>query len=132
MSGKVKAALGAAVIGVVLSTAGVGTASADTSASAPPDREGYPCSLYHFCGWDDTGPYPKVKILDISGTIPCGWTFNLPANVRNRLGSINNMTSGTWELKDGPNVVFTANESSYGNLPGQAQNNVDNLRFICT
>jgi hypothetical protein len=42
------------------------------------------------------------------------------------------MTSGTWELKDGATVVFTANESSWGNLPAQAQNNVDNMRFICT
>jgi hypothetical protein len=42
------------------------------------------------------------------------------------------MTSGTWEMKDGSHVVFIADENSWGNLPVQAQNNVDNLRFICT
>jgi len=127
MSRLLKGALGA-VIGVMLGMAATGTASA----SALDDRPGYPCSPWHFCGWDETGPDPLTRLLEYSGTIPCGWTVDLPANVRNRLGSINNMTSGTWQLKDGPTVVFTANESSWGNLPPQAQNNVDNLRFICT
>ena len=130
MSRMLKGALGAALLGVVLSLAGTGTASADTSTVQA--REGYPCTLYHFCAWDENGPYPATKLIDISGTIPCGWTYDLPASVRNKFSSINNMTSGTWELKDGASVVFTANEASWGYLPPQAQNNVDNLRFICT
>ncbi|MFJ1767861.1 hypothetical protein ACIOD2_46595 [Amycolatopsis sp. NPDC088138] len=117
----------AAVIGVVLCLAGAGTASASAQA-----RDGYPCQQWHFCGWDTTGPNPTGFLVDISGTIPCGITIELPSGVRNRLGSINNMTSGTWELKDGSTVRFTANETSWGNLPAGAQNNVDNLRFICT
>src|SRR5262245_30631622 len=132
MSRTLKGTLGAAVIGLVLGMAGVGTAVADTSAGALQARPGYPCDLFHFCAWDETGPNPAHKLIDISGTIPCGWTYDLPSTVRNKFGSINNMTSGTWELKDGAHVVFIADESSWGNLPVQAQNNVDNLRFICT
>ncbi|OLF10816.1 hypothetical protein BU204_30865 [Actinophytocola xanthii] len=127
-----KGALGAAAISVVLATTGAGTASADTSGNSALGREDYPCTLYHFCGWDDLGPNPTNRLIDISGAIPCGWTYDLSSGVRNRISSINNMTSGTWQLKDGATVVFTANESSYGFLPPQAQNNVDNLRFICT
>lgn len=127
MSRLLKGALGA-VLGVMLGMAGTGTASA----SALDDRPGYPCPEWTFCAWDETGPNPATLIYSRGGTIPCGTYFTLGEGVRNRFGSINNRTSGTWQLKDGDTVVFTANESSWGNLPAHAQNNVDNMRFICT
>ncbi len=117
----------AAVAGVALAVPTAASASV-TAASRP----GYPCQLYHFCAWDQTGPNPATLLFDISGTIPCGQLFELGAGIRNRMGSINNMTSGTWELKDGAKVVFTADENAWGNLPAAAQNNVDNMRFVCT
>ncbi len=132
MSTKMKAALSAVIVGLILGTPGIGTASATTSPSTAQSREGYPCQLFQFCAWDETGPYPPTLLYTRGGTIPCGLEIDLPGGVRNRFGSINNMTSGTWELKDGSRVVFVADENSYGNLPAVAQNNVDNLRFICT
>jgi hypothetical protein len=127
MSKLLKGALGA-VIGVALGMAGTGT----SSASALDDRPGYPCDPWTFCAWDETGPNPPTLLFTRGGTIGCGATFELAAPARNSFGSINNRTSGTWQLKDGTKVVFTATETAWGNLPPEAQNNVDNMRFICT
>lgn len=123
MSRMLGKAAGAAVIGIVLSMSGAGTAYADPAQ--------YPCLQWHFCGWDETGPFPATMLIDQSGTISCGQKYDLVPGVRNRLGSINNKTSGYWFLYDGDTRAFIAEPGSYGNLPVSSQNNVDNMQFVC-
>lgn len=128
-------ALTVAAAGLTFGLPGSATAAtAEPEGGTRADRPGYPCRTYMFCAWDDLGPDPTRRVFAMDGAIHCGWRWNMPEGdrARNTISSINNSTTGTWVLRDGVQVVWTADENSWGRLPVAAQNNVDNVMFICT